>query len=216
MARGLNADRIVAAAIELADEEGLAAVSMARVAKRVGFTTMALYRHVASKEQLVWRMLDRALGPAPEYEVPDWRTGLERWALELRAVLLRHPWGIDVPITGVLPTASQLSWLDRGLQALDGTGLAPGEDADLVLLLNGYVFWGVRLQVSLATAPPEPIIPADVDLGALPFVRRVVESGGFEDEYTDDQNFQSGLDRVLDGIGVLIAHRSSPRPVPPS
>jgi AcrR family transcriptional regulator len=216
MARGLNVDRIVDAAIELADEDGLGAVSMARVAKRVGFTTMALYRHVANKEELVWRMLDRVLGPAPEYEIPDWRTGLERWSQELRAVLLRHPWGIDVPITGVLATASQLSWLNRGLQALDGTGLHAGEDADLVLLLNGYVFWGVRLEISLAAAPPDPVIPAGVDFEALPYLRRTFESGGFEDEFTHDQNFQSGLDRVLDGIGVLIAQRSSPRPVPPS
>jgi hypothetical protein len=108
----------------------------------------------------------------------------------------------------VLATASQLSWLDRGLQALDGTGLAPGEDADLILLLNGYVFWAVRLEVSLAAAPPEPVIPAGVDLDALPFVRRTLESGGFEDEFTDEQNFQSGLDRVLDGIGVFVARRA--------
>ena len=160
MARGLNVERIVAAAIELADEDGLAAVSMARVAERLGFTTMSLYRHVASKDELVWRMLDRALGPAPEFEIPDWRTGLERWAHEMRALLLRHPWGIDIPITGVLATASQLSWLNRGLEALDGTGLAPGEDADLVLLVNGYVFWAVRLEVSLAAAPPAPLIAA--------------------------------------------------------
>jgi AcrR family transcriptional regulator len=208
MARGLTVERIVAAAIELADEDGLAAVSMARVAERLGFTTMSLYRHVASKEDLVWRMVDRGLGPAPEFEIPDWRTGLERWAQELRALLLRHPWAIDMPITGALATASQLSWLNRGLQALDGTGLAPGEDADLVLLVNGYVFWGVRLEVSLTAAPPVPLLPEDVDLEALPFVRRVFEAGGFEDEFTHDQNFQSGLDRVLDGIGVLIARRA--------
>lgn len=215
MARGLNIDRIVAAAIEVADQDGLAAVSMARVAQRLGFTTMALYRHVESKDQLVWRMLEQALGPAPEYDIPDWRTGLERWALELRAVLLRHPWGIDVPITGALPTVSQLSWLERGLQALDGT-VEPGEDAELVLLLNGYVFWGVRLEVSLGAGPPQPLIPPDIDLEALPLVRRILEAGGFEDDYSADETFRSGLDRVLDGIGVLIAQRSRPRPVPPS
>ena len=208
MARGLNVDRVVAAAIELADEDGLAAVSMARVAERVGFTTMSLYRHVANKDELVWRMLDVALGPAPEFETPDWRTGLERWAQTFRAVLLRHPWGIDIPITGALATFSQVSWLNRGLQALDSTNLHPGEQADLVLLLNGYVFWSVRLETSLAAAPPQPLVPPAFDLDALPFLRGALESGAFEDEYTDDENFQSGLDRVLDGIGVLIARRA--------
>jgi hypothetical protein len=153
-------------------------------------------------------MLDSAIGPVPDYEIPDWRTGLERWARELFARLRAHPWAIDVPITGVLATFSQVTWLDRGLQALDGTGLAPGEDADLVLLLNGYVFWAVRLETSLAAAPPAPLVPAAFDLDAVPYVRRAVESGGFEDESTDEESFASGLDRVLDGIGVLIAQRS--------
>jgi AcrR family transcriptional regulator len=216
MARGLSVERIVAAAVDLADEEGFSAVSMARVAKRCGFTTMALYRHVASKDELAWRMLDRAVGPAPKYEITDWRSGLERWARELLARLRAHPWAIDVPITGVLASFSQVTWLDRGLQALDGTGLQPGEDADVVLLLNGYVFWAVRLEVSLAAAPPEPLVPVEFDLESVPFVRRVFESGGFEDESTEEENFASGLNRVLDGIGVLIAQRSSPRPVPPN
>jgi len=208
MARGLTVDRIVVAAIELADEDGLAAVSMARVAERVGFTTMSLYRHVASKEDLVWRMLDVALGPAPEFATPDWRTGLERWAHEFRAKLLRHPWGIDIPITGALATFSQVSWLNRGLEALASTTLHPGEQADLVLLLNGYVFWAVRLETSLAGAPPQPLVPGAFDLDALPFLRGALESGAFEDSYTDDENFQSGLDRVLDGFGVLIERRA--------
>lgn len=207
MPRGLTAGRIVSAAIELADAEGFAAVSMARVAKRVGFTTMALYRHVANKDELVRRMLDEAIGPAPAYEIEDWRSGLRRWALELRAVLRRHPWVIDVPITGVIATAGQLSWLERGLQALDGTGLAPGEDADLILLLNGYVYWGVRLELSLAAAPAGPLVPPEFDLSELPLVRRVVEAAGGDDA-TPEELFESGLERVLDGIGVLLARRA--------
>ena len=69
MARGLNVDQITEAAVAIADEQGLAAVSMATVAKRCGFTTMSLYRHVASKDELVWRMVDVALGPAPPFDV---------------------------------------------------------------------------------------------------------------------------------------------------
>ena len=153
-------------------------------------------------------MLDTAIGPAPEFEIPDWRAGLGRWASELRAAFLRHPWGIDVPITGVLATFGQVSWLNRGLETLAGSGLAPGEDADMVLLVNGYVFWAVRLELSLANAPPEPLIPLEFDLDAVPFVRRVIESGGFEDVSTPDEVFASGLDRVLDGVAALVARRA--------
>src|SRR3954447_4557042 len=143
---GLSVERVVQAAVELADADGLEAVSMARVAERLGFTTMSLYRHVAGKDELVRRMLDVALGQAPAFAIPDWRTGLERWARELLAVLDRHPWGIDVPITGMLGTAAQLSWLDRGLETLADTGLDEGAKAEMVLLVNGYVFWAARLE----------------------------------------------------------------------
>jgi hypothetical protein len=77
-----------------------------------------------------------------------------------------------------------------------------------VLLLNGYVFWAVRLETSLAAAPPQPLVPPAFDLDELPYVQRALESGAFEDESSDEENFASGLDRVLDGIGALIARRS--------
>src|SRR4051812_48371159 len=82
VARGLNVDLVVAAAMELADESGLEAVTMAAVAKRCGFTTMSLYRHVSGKDELMRRMLDAALGTAPELSSADcgqaWRSGRGR------------------------------------------------------------------------------------------------------------------------------------------
>ncbi len=175
--RGLNVDLVVEAAVAIADEEGLAAVSMASVAKRCGFTTMSLYRHVASKDELVWRMLDRGLGPAPAFTFDGWRDGLRQWAHAFMAMLRLHPWGIDIPINGTLPTRAQLSWLDRGLEVLDGTGVGAGEAADLVLLLNGYVFWAARLETSLAAAPPQPLVPPESDLDAFPYLQRAIAAG---------------------------------------
>ena len=75
MPRGLSVELVVQAAIELADESGLGAVTMAAVAKRCGFTTMSLYRHVASKDELVRRMLDTTLGTAPALTSSGWRAG---------------------------------------------------------------------------------------------------------------------------------------------
>jgi AcrR family transcriptional regulator len=116
MARGLTAGLAVAAAIEIADESGLDAVTMAAVAKRCGFTTMSLYRHVASKDDLLRRMLDVVLGTPPPFDTSDWRAGLAAWSRAMLDVLDQHPWGIDVPITGKLDTHAQLAWLDRGLR----------------------------------------------------------------------------------------------------
>jgi AcrR family transcriptional regulator len=215
MPRGLSAELIVAAAIEIADEAGLGAVTMAAVAKRCGFTTMSLYRHVTGKDDLVRRMLDVTLGTAPALESDGWRAGLEQWSRDMLAVLDRHPWGIDVPITGMLGTHAQLSWLDRGLEALRDTGLDEGVKAELVLLLNGYVFWAARLRFQVPDEAVE-VVPADFDLSVYPSLQVAVEAGIFTDESsTRDEDFEFGLARVLDGIAAQV-QPSSPRPVPPS
>jgi AcrR family transcriptional regulator len=203
MARGLSVELVVQAAIDIADEAGLAAVTMAAVAKRCGFTTMSLYRHVASKDELVRRMLDEALGTAPALESSDWRAGLEQWARAMLAILDRHPWGIDVPITGILGTHAQLSWLDRALEALAGTGLHDGEKAEIALLLNGYVFWSARLRFQVPQDELD-VIPGSMDVEAYPFLARAVGAGIFEDGSTPEDDFAFGLGRVLDGVEALI------------
>src|SRR3954469_9433245 len=204
MARGLTVDLVVAAAIELADEQGLAAVSMARVAERCGFTTMSLYRHVSGKEELVTRMLDAALGRAPAFAIPDWRTGLERWARELLAVVHRHPWGIDVPITQMLGTEAQLSWLDRGLETLAPTKLSEAAKAEVVLLVNGYVFWGARLGFQVPEDPDVQFVPPGFDLARYPSLRRAVQAGIFEDDTPLEEQFDRGLRAVLDGVSAML------------
>jgi AcrR family transcriptional regulator len=215
MARGLTAELAVAAAIEIADESGLDAVTMASVAKRCGFTTMSLYRHVASKDDLLRRMLDVVLGSPPPFDTSDWRAGLAAWSRALLDLLDRHPWGIDIPITGQLDTHAQLAWLDRGLEALAGTGLHAGDKAEIVLVLNGYVFWAARLRQQLPDDPGEAVIPPSLDLSAYPSLTEMLASGIFDDETTREEEFGFGLDLILDGVAARI-QRSSPRPVPPS
>jgi AcrR family transcriptional regulator len=211
MARGLNVDLVVSAAIELADAEGLGAVTMAAVAERCGFTTMSLYRHVSGKDELMSRMFDTAAGVPPELP-PDagWRVGLATWAHGLLDVLAEHPWGIDIPITGVLGTRAQLAWLDRGLEAMADTGLHPGTAAEAILILNGYVFWSARLRESVTKEADIDVIPPAADLSDLPHVRRAVDAGAFADDTTHEEDFAYGLDVVLDGVAALIARDGRP------
>ena len=205
--RGLSEERVVAAAIALADEDGLEAVSMARVAERLGFTTMSLYRHVRSKDDLLRAMLDAGLGAPPAaLDDPggDWRAGLELWTRSVLEALLRHPWAIRVPITGPPMSPVQLAWLDRGLRALAPTGLAEGEKADVVLLLNGYAFWEARLRTELATGPPQA--PPE-GLEEMPALRRALAAGIFEDDSIGESGVAFGLARILDGVALLIDAR---------
>ncbi|HEY6890135.1 MAG TPA: TetR/AcrR family transcriptional regulator [Solirubrobacter sp.] len=203
MPRGLSVELVVQSAIELADESGLSAVTMAAVAKRCGFTTMSLYRHVASKDELVRRMLDVTLGTAPALTSTDWRAGLEQWSRAMLAILDEHPWGIDIPITGMLGTHAQLSWLDRGLEALAGASLDDGSKAEIVLLLNGYVFWAARLRFQVPDDGPD-VIPPGFDMSPYPTLARAAAGGIFEDDTSPDEDFTFGLERVLDGVEALI------------
>lgn len=147
----LSLEEIVATAVRIADEEGLEAVSMARVAKGLGFTTMSLYRYVPSKADLLTHMEDAALGPLPEDRVRDvdWRTGLAAWT---RAVLARfrlHPWSATIPLTGPPLMPRNTEWLDWCLGHLADTPLAPLEKLSTVMLLSGYAQNEVVRETSL-------------------------------------------------------------------
>src|SRR5215472_17170396 len=99
---GLSLERIVAAAVQVADAEGLAAVSMSRVAAELGAAPMSLYRHVSAKDELLTLMLDAAYGPYPAQPQPEagpepgWRAGLSKWAWAMRAATQRHPWVLHI------------------------------------------------------------------------------------------------------------------------
>jgi AcrR family transcriptional regulator len=218
---GLTLARILEAAIEIADDADLEGVTMARVAKHLGFTTMALYRHIASKEELLLLMLNTVLRPPASLDEPieDWRAGLERWCWEMRRGLKRHPWVERVPVGGLVGTPSQLGWMDRGLATMADTALSEQERGEVLLLLNGYVYWEARLHADLARAEDadltvetfDALMRAVTDSSRFPAARRAIEAGIFNDEPGDDRDsdFAFGLARVLDGIELLIERRSN-------
>jgi AcrR family transcriptional regulator len=205
---GLSVERIVAAAIELADAEGLDAVSMARVAERVGFTTMALYRHVSGKDELLVLMQDAAVGPPPPFDetLGGWRPHLERWCTGLLAVFDRHPWWLNIPISPPPPTPSQMDWLEYGLRALGDTPLSEADKAAIMLMLNGLVTWEARLNAELAAEPQLVYAQVARELVTderFPALGRAVESGIFEDQ-SRDTDFAFSLQVALDGVERLI------------
>ena len=211
---GLSVERIVDAAIELADADGLEAVSMARVAERLGFTAMALYRHVSGKDELLVLMQDAAVGPPPPWDdsLGGWRPQLERWCTDLLDVFNRHPWWLHIPVSPPPPTPSQMAWLERGLRALEDTPLAEGDKAAIMLMLNGMVTWEARLTAELGRAAPgaaDPqlvyaqVVTSLVDDERFPALRGSVESGIFEDQGRDG-DFAFGLELALDGVERLI------------
>lgn len=212
----LSLDRIARAGIEVADAEGLAAVSMQRVAGLLDVTKMALYRYMPGKTELVAVMVETAIGEAPPPNAlrPGWREQLGDWARHLSTVFHRHPWLLDATVGPRVMGPGELAWMEQALAALDGTGLTGAERMDAIVLLTGHVR-GIALQARAAGPAGSPEAQFTGTLGELmrahgerypaltAALASAAQSGG------QDQALEFGLHRILDGLGLLIAQRSN-------
>ncbi|GKQ39717.1 TetR/AcrR family transcriptional regulator [Streptomyces sp. A012304] len=208
-------DLIARAGIEIADAEGLAEVSMQRVAAQLGVTKMALYRYVPGKAELVALMVDAAIGPYPEAKARrgGWREQLEEWARQLLTVFRQHPWALDATIGPRIPGPGELSWLEHAISALDGTGLSGAERMDAAVLLVGHVR-GITQQARAAGPAGNPEAQLGTILGALmqthgerfPALTEALASTAQSDG--QDQAWEFGLQRILDGLAALIDKRT--------
>jgi AcrR family transcriptional regulator len=216
---GLNLEGIVQAAIDIAVSEGLAAVSMNRIASKLQSSAMSLYRYVAAKDELLALLVDAALGPTPASPptTHGWRAGLSHWAWAYHAVLRRHPWVLRVPISGPPITPNYTAWIERGLTSLCDIGLTEGEKLSVILLLSGYVRNEAMLVADLgeaAGADKPEIMPtwgrqlrALTDRERFPALHAALASEAFEQDDDPDDEFVFGLERILDGIDALVRAR---------
>ncbi|WP_199432083.1 TetR/AcrR family transcriptional regulator [Qaidamihabitans albus] len=208
-------ERIVRAAVEIADRDGLAALSMRVVADRVGAGTMSLYTYVPGKAELIALMLDSvdAEGTLPHTVSGLWREKTESWAREDWALYHRHEWMLDVSTRYPLGP-NTIRRYDSALRSLAGTGLPEGEIVAATEVVDSYVrgmarrsVEGLRLERRTGTseqqwwAGNEPLLEEYVDAEEFPAVRRVWAAGAFASEA---DSFEFGLQRMLDGIQVRI------------
>lgn len=208
---GLSLTGIVDAAITVATTDGLAAVSMGRVARELGAAPMSLYRHVDSKRSLLDLMVDRVYGepPPPSSAAEGWRVGLTRWALAAQDVLMRHPWVVRVPIAGPPVTPNQVGWMDSALRSMAPSRLTEGEKVSVLLLLSGFVRNEVALVVSMSVPEEEwdygAVLAVLADPVGYPAIHTAIDAGVFSDGEPGELGgeFTFGLDRILDGVAAL-------------
>lgn len=216
----LSLEAIVGAAIELADAEGMAGVSMQRVAERLGYTKMSLYRYVPGKAELAALMLEQALGAPPDIataqalsEEAPWRAGLRRWTEEIFRRYRAHPWSLELS-AGIRPMGpNELGWLEAALSVMAGIGLTGPERLDTVVVLNGHVR-SLALQNGGTSAD-------GMEEQLMQQMAEVMEAAG--DRYPEvaaamgeqtggasarDDALNFGIDRILDGLQALIDRRA--------
>jgi AcrR family transcriptional regulator len=208
----LSRERVLRVAVSLADECGIDAVSMRRLAQELGVVPMALYKHVANKDELLDAMVDVVLGeidpPDPDL---DWKRAIRQQILSARQALLRHPWARRVLEVQAAPTPVVLAYLDSTI----GTFLAGGLSVDLthhaMHALGSRIFgFTQELHQDAHIPDPEAFAAAAVQMAAVfPNIVTVATSRPHDEQSVvgpgcDDQfEFEFALDLLLDGFDRL-------------
>ena len=222
----LTPDDVVRAAIQIADEEGLAALTMHAVSAKLGFTTMAVYRYFPNKEALFDAIVDAGMGlpPGPTEPRGDWRAELTRWAHAKRSMLCARPWLAELPFVAAPHGPNWLSWLEAVMDALSGTGLTPADLAQMLSVIDGYTRGASDTAISLArarargTSEEEWAAAVGADLGRaigdprFPRFAALLVAPTDGQSRTMEESFDFGLQRVLDGIELYIKSAPTARP----
>ncbi|MFD5558469.1 TetR/AcrR family transcriptional regulator [Streptomyces sp. NPDC127068] len=219
----LTVDRIALTAIRVADEEGLDAVSMRRISTELGTGTMSLYRYIPGKAELLDLMLDRvqeepALDDASS--TGTWREGVEEMARESLALYRRHPWLLQVNQVRPVLGPATLTNMDRVLSRIRPMGLTDPELLSVIIMVDGYVSGVARTNVHAVEAEKRTgLTDQDFWAAQAPYLEGIMKSGRFpvmaslsEDTFgMDFDHFAFGLQRILEGLEVLVERRAAAR-----
>jgi AcrR family transcriptional regulator len=201
----LNREQVLAAAIRLADEQGLEAVSMRRLGERLGVEAMSLYNHVANKDSLLDGMEDAVLGEIPlPADTSDWKTAMRRRAVSFREVLSRHPWSAALIGTRAHPGQEALRYADWVLGCLRRAGFESDLAQRAFWVIDAYIYGFVTQQASLGmdegTAEEAGEYTRSLPMEEYPYLveasLRYAEGPGWD----FDQEFRWGLDLLLDSL----------------
>ena len=203
----LGVGKIVRAGIALADDEGLEGVSVRKLAQRLSVSTMAAYRHISSRDEVIAAMIDVAFGPPPVLSgrSEDWSGGLRCWALAVHARYDAHPWLLDAPVHGMPTGPHRLRWMEAVLQVLAGAGLELQERLNAALLVDGHVRTVAALKRSLETAErgtgrgtSTSWLLTRLEADGLTTMAQVLKAEALDDEQGYELDY--GLDRIIAGI----------------
>jgi AcrR family transcriptional regulator len=223
---GVTPDDIVRAAIQIADDEGLAALTMHAVSATLGFTTMAIYRYFPNKEALYDAIVDAGIGLPPRPAEPrgDWRAEVARWAHAKRAMLCARPWLGELPFVAAPHGPNWLRWLEAVTQPLASTGLPAADVGQMISIVDGYTRGASDTSISLArarargTSDQEWAAAVGADLGRaiddprFPAFAALLTAPSDGQARSMDESFDFGLQRVLDGIQLYVDARTAPSP----
>ncbi len=207
----LSRDRVLSAAIALADEAGIESLSMRKLGQALGVEAMSLYNHVANKEEILNGIVDIVLG---EFELPapggaDWKAALRRTAMSAYEVLIRHPWAASLVLSASGVSQARVRYMESILRTLRQAGFS-AEMTDhgyhaLESHIMGFTLWEVGMDLGsredLAGLATEFLqaLPRE----KLPYLAEHIEQHLKPRRPDDEGEFAFGLDLILDGLARI-------------
>jgi AcrR family transcriptional regulator len=207
----LNRDRVLRAAVVLADEEGIESLKMRELGLRLGVEAMSLYNHVGNKDDLLDGMVDLVVS---EIDLPPdavgWREAMRRRAISAQAVYSRHPWASTLMDSRTSSGPARLQYFDWILGNLREAGFTQEMTARAISVLDSYVYGFGRQRLNMSVGPdvkPEEVaeaflkaIPAD----EYPHLREMVVEYAMNAHDDESADFEFGLNLILDGLQRLL------------
>jgi AcrR family transcriptional regulator len=212
----LSRERVLGAAVSLADEDGIEALTMRELGLRLGFEAMSLYNHVANKDDILDGMVDLVVS---EIDLPsdtvDWKEAMRRRAISAQSVFSRHPWASALIDSRESSGPARLRYFDWMIGTLRRAGFTLEMTAHALSVLDSYIYGFGRQQLNVSPegdVTPEEMaeaflraIPAD----EYPDLREMVVEHAMKSGYDEGADFRFGLDLILDGLQKLLDRATS-------
>ncbi|RKN45257.1 TetR/AcrR family transcriptional regulator [Micromonospora endolithica] len=209
----LSKEGVLRAAVALADEAGTAALSMRRLAERLGVEAMSLYHHFRKKDAILDGMVDLVFD---EIELPpdgaDWRAAMRRRAVSMRGALVRHPWAISLMDSRKNPGRATLRHHNAVIGCLRSGGFSISGAAHAISVLDSYLYGFALQELSLPFTSPADLedvagsILRQMPRDEFPHLAEMIVDRALKPGYAYAEEFEIGLDLILDG---LQRHRES-------
>jgi AcrR family transcriptional regulator len=208
----LTRERVLAAAVALADRDGLGSLSMRKLAQELGVEAMSLYHHVANKDDILDGLVDVVFS---EIDLPSgedgWRAAMRQRAISAREALRRHPWATGLMESRPTPGAANLRHHDSVLGVLRGAGFSVELAAHAYSLLDSYIYGFALQEANLAFHTPEEAaevaraIMAAFPASEYPHLTEIAVDHVLQPGYDYGNEYLFGLDLILDGLERALA-----------
>jgi AcrR family transcriptional regulator len=205
----LNRERVVRAAIELADKAGIESLSMRRLGQELGVEAMSLYNHVANKDDLLDGIVDEVTAEIEVPEGPDWKEALRRTAISSHEVFVRHRWACGLMMRQARASPERMQWMEAVLRTLREAGFSADMTHHAYHALDSHITGFTLWQVSMPFETKEELVDMaegflkEIPADEYPYIVEHAEQHIAPSSPDGKTEFEFGLDLILDGLERL-------------